>query len=175
MADRQLWLAANGAGRIEETRAGQPTSSSGRYEAGGLSPSPIAAGPAEGLQDRLVHQNPGRTTAEWFATVTDIWNTQAVSPALQAALLSILATRPDLHLDGTVTDRAGRAGIAVSIEVPGAPRTRDVLILSPTTGMLLGFEEIALESGDLPVKAPATIGYTLWLSSGHTTSTDTGL
>lgn len=176
VSDRELWLAPNGAGRIEETRAGQRTSVSARYEPGGLAPWTAPAGPVAGLQDRLVDQNPGRNPADWVSAVKDIWNNQAVSPALQGALLNILATQPGLHLDGTVTDRAGRRGIVVSADgaAPGnGPRTRRVLILNPDTGMLLGFEEIALEAGGLPIKAPATIGYTLWLSSGHTNNTDT--
>jgi hypothetical protein len=36
---------------------------------------------------------------------------------------------------------------------------------------LLDYEEIALNAGNLPIQAPSTIGYTLWLASGYTTTT----
>lgn len=173
VSDRQLWLNADGTGRIEETRGGRPLANSGRYGRGGLAQVPVPAGPAESLRDRLLQQNPSRSTADWFGAVKDIWNTRAVPPELQSALLQVLATRPDIHFDGAVTDRAGRAGTAVSIDTGGAPATRSVLILGADTGTLLGYEEVALTAGDLPVQAPATIGYTLWLSSGRTPDTDT--
>lgn len=172
VADRQLWLAADGAGRIEETRGGRPLGNSGRYGPGGLFQIPVPAGTAESLRDRLLQQSPGRSTADWFGAVKDIWNTRAVPPELQSALLQVLATRPDLHFDGAVTDRAGRPGIAVSIDTGGPPSMRSVLILGADTGMLLGYEEVALTAADFPVRAPATIGYTLWLSNGRTQSTD---
>lgn len=173
VSDRQLWLAADGAGRIEETRGGRPLPNSGRYGPGALLQIPVPAGPADSLRDRLLQQSPGRSTAGWFGTVKDIWNTRAVPPELQSALLQVLATRPGVHVDGAVTDRAGRPGIAVSTDSGGRPSMRNVLILGAKSGMLLGYEEIALTAGDFPVRAPATIGYTLWLSNGRTPSTDT--
>lgn len=169
-SDREFWVAADGSGRIEETRAGQPTRWSGVYTPGQLLARVTTSGSAESVQATLTRQNPGRTSAAWFEAVKDIWNTQAVSPELQSALLRILAARSDLKVDGTVTDRAGRPGIAVSTRGP-TRATRYVLILDVETGMLLDYEEIALEAGDLPVEAPATIGYTLWLASGRVVTT----
>ena len=36
--------------------------------------------------------------------------------------------------------------------------------------MLLDFEQILLQAGKLPVRVPATSGYTVWITSGHVNS-----
>lgn len=173
IADREFWVSDDGSGRINENRGGQPSRMSGTYGPGQLTPRSRLEGPIDTLQDTLTRQNPGRTAFDWLAVVQDTWGSQAVSPALQCALLSILATQPGLRIEGTVIDRVGRPGIAVSAGSGNAdrPQERYILILDQNTGMLLGFEEIAFEAGGLPIQVPATIAYTVWLASGRTADT----
>jgi hypothetical protein len=104
-----------------------------------------------------------------------MWSRQVVTRQVQSALLSILATQPDLIVEGMATDRAGRQGIAISTTARSpqerTPAMRYVLIIDPDTGMLLSAEEVALEAGTLPIHVPATIGYALFLRSGYTPGT----
>lgn len=160
-SDREKWIASDGSGRLEEVRGGQRTRWSGTFGPGGLTPA------AEVLQHSRT-----RTTADWFQAIRETWSLQAVPPEQQSELLNTLAAQPNLVLEGTVNDRAGRQGIAISTVTQGeTPEMRYVLVLDPETGMLLDFEEVALTSDGLPIEAPATIGYTLWLASGYTATT----
>ena len=106
--------------------------------------------------------------AERLVAVTDLWKQQAPPPALQAAMLRVLATQPGLVNRGTVTDRAGRTGVAVSIDssYTGLP-TRYTLILDPTTGMLLDYEEmLTTTAGKINVPIPSVVSYTVWINYG---------
>ncbi|MET3805220.1 hypothetical protein ABIB25_002220 [Nakamurella sp. UYEF19] len=78
----------------------------------------------------------------------------------------MISGKPDISLLGTVTDRAGRNGLAVGTDTntPGYTE-RQTLIFDLQTGALLDYETTALAQGDLPIEAPATIGYTTWLES----------
>ncbi len=170
---REQWIAADGAGRIEETRSGMRTSTSQIYRAGGLyRPAPLPTEPVA-LQRVLAEGHPDFGTAGWFIALNDVWGPQVVEPRLQAALLRVLATKPDMTVRGTVTDRVGRPGVAVGTRSDHAGVPIDyTLILDPTTGALLDFEQVALGAGEFPIQAPATISYTVWLTSGRVDSTD---
>lgn len=169
-SDREVWIAPDGSGRIQDTRGGTLMRWSGDYTAGHLSTPLKANGTATDIGTELRQQGAHRSTVAWFDAVKQLWATQVVPPTMQSALLQILATQPDVNVAGTVTDRAGRQGIAVSTESP-TPRMKYVLVLDENTGMLLDFEEVAVEEGSLPVKSPATIGYTVWLSTGRVPTT----
>jgi len=162
--DRELWLAADGSGRIEETRGGQRSRTSRVYGPGELSaePSPDATAPGEPEVTM-----PG-SAIESVRQLQSVWLTQAVRPELQARLLHHLAAHPGLNVE-EVTDRAGRAGIAVSAEEAVG---RTVLVLDTDTGMLLAAEEVAPRAGGVPVRAPVTMESTLWLRVGFTSDTD---
>jgi hypothetical protein len=83
----------------------------------------------------------------------------------------MLADERQLTNAGTVTDRIGRTGVAVSTESSNSGlNTRCTLIFDPNTGMLLDFEQVLLEAGKLPVKVPATSSYTVWITTGHVNS-----
>lgn len=169
--DREFWVAADGNGRIEETRDGRRSPMSGVYGPGGLGPRPILGPPAGGAPGAFEMQNLAGTPVGWLENVRSIWLAQTVVPALQAALLIRLATQQWLQLEET-TDWAGRRGIAVGTEeLQGRPgsKVRRVLVLDPDTGMLLAAEEIALQAGGLPVRTAATVNYTLWLKTGYAT------
>ena len=167
---RQQWIAPDGSGRLQETR-GDNTTLNDNFAAGGL------AGPQEwptdpaALRAGLAKSHPHYGTFEWFTAVGDVWNAQVVSPRLQAGLLRMLADERELTNAGTVTDRIGRTGVAVSTESRNSGlNTRYTLIFDPNTGMLLDFEQVLLEAGKLPVKVPATSSYTIWVTTGHVNS-----
>lgn len=94
---------------------------------------------------------------------------QPVPPRAESAILRVLARSPGLIDSGEVTDRAGRRGVAVSLDsaYTGLP-TRYTLIFDPGTGGLLGEEESLLGNpGRLGVGPTAVIAYTAFLSSGY--------
>lgn len=174
-SNREQWVAGDGSGRLNITRNGEPSRLSGIYGPGKLLAGFITTGTVGELRARLADQHLGTGTAGWFTTVNDLWNGQVVPPELQSAVLSILAAQPGVTVRGTTTDRMGREGIAISADArsrhTGTPDMRYILVLDPRTGMLLDYEEVALTASDLPVQAPATIGYTQWLASGYTPTT----
>src|SRR5262249_20064249 len=98
---------------------------------------------------------------------------QIVSPRLDAAMWRVLAARPDVRYLGKVFDRAGRAGVAVTFSNHSGERL--VLIISPSTGQLLGAEDLLLYGASaLHLTAyPAVEGYTIFLTE-HWTKTMTG-
>lgn len=67
---------------------------------------------------------------------------------VRAAILEILADAPGFVWRGEVTDRAGRAGVAVSRD-DTAHAQRSVLVFDPQTGELLAHERVDL-SGETP-------------------------
>jgi hypothetical protein len=96
---------------------------------------------------------------------------QIVSPRLDAAMWRVLATLPDVRYLGRVIDRAGRVGDAVAF-TDGTGQERVALIISPSTGQLLGWENIFLRNpGALNLASyPAVVGYVCFLSE-HWTKT----
>lgn len=116
---------------------------------------------------------------DWYrrvAVVTGIAKQQTVPPALWAAMLRVLATTPGLTSQGTVTDRAGRQAVALSVDtVHGGGRpARVVLMFSPDTGSFLGEEHIlTTKIGDGPydarlrTKIPAVTTYRTVLAAGN--------
>ena len=75
-----------------------------------------------------------------FVLVGDDLRETATLPAVRAALYEVAARIPGVELIGNVTDRAGRAGVAVAM-TDTKSRTRQVLILDPKTSQLLAEEE----------------------------------
>jgi hypothetical protein len=177
LTEREDWQAQDGSGRIEESRSGVRSSSSAEYPPGELYvPQRLPENPAELEQAVVGERGPDLKTWDWFMELASLWHFQVVSPGAQAAFLEVLATKPDIVVSGAVTDRVGRQGVAVSTttyyaDQPDALPLRYTLIFDPETGALLGEEQVALEKGDMPVEAPATVSYTVWLESGRVDST----
>jgi hypothetical protein len=164
---RQQWIAPDGSGRLEETR-GDRTTLNDNFASGGLAGPQAWPTDPGALRAELAKSHPNYGTFEWFTAVGDVWHTRVVSPRLQAGLLRMLADERDLTNAGTVTDRVGRTGVAVSTESRNSGlNTRYTLIFDPKTGMLFDFEQVLLEAGKLPVKVPATSSYTVWITAGH--------
>lgn len=91
--------------------------------------------------------------------------TYVLPPNLQSALLAMLAERPDIRFAGLTTDRGGRP--ADAFVTRDATRSRALILLfDPTTGKLLGSEEVLTQdSDDLGLKAPAVVEFTALLDS----------
>jgi hypothetical protein len=106
-----------------------------------------------------------------FGVIADLHH-QLVAPRLEAAIWRVLAGQQDVRYLGTVTDRAGRRGVAVATTDSGE---RLVLIISPSTGRLLGEEHIFLTNpGALNVRTfPMVASYVAYLSRGWAVSTAT--
>ena len=98
-------------------------------------------------------------TGELFIAVTDLAREWRLTPAVDSALMGVLAQAPDVRILGTVTDRAGRTGTAVATDssFTGLPM-RYVLVFDPHTGGLLASEEwLTTTAGALDVPVPSVI------------------
>ncbi|GIJ48415.1 hypothetical protein Val02_53010 [Virgisporangium aliadipatigenens] len=93
----------------------------------------------------------------------NLYGYYAVARDARAGMLRILADVPGIAWRGETTDRAGRGGIAVSVETDTA---REVLVFDPRTGVLLMWDEVSHEQDTVA-------GCTLYLRSGHTDQTGT--
>ncbi|GAA2638610.1 hypothetical protein [Paractinoplanes durhamensis] len=105
--------------------------------------------------------------AETLVAVADLARERVLSPELRAAVLRTVAELPGLTYDGTVTDRAGRAGEAFSLisDYSGLP-TKYTLIVNPADGTLLGYETmLTTTAGKLDVQVPAVIGYETYVTA----------
>jgi hypothetical protein len=107
--------------------------------------------------------------AERIVAIRDAVLDAPLGPTVRAALLRYLAATPGLTFDGSVVDRAGRHGLAFSVEsdYSGLP-TRYTVIVDPHTGALLGEEEeLTSRAGKLNVKVPCVIAYTTFLGAKY--------
>ncbi|WP_456695899.1 CU044_5270 family protein [Aeromicrobium sp. P5_D10] len=192
---RESWLRADGSVRIREA-AGTPLSPDGRgltakatgerrvtnetYPADEVSASLVSDLDGDYRKVRTAVMNsaqcvvrtPGPArTACLFQEIASLHDQFVVPPKVSSRFWEILAREPTLRLLGAVTDRAGRPGIGISLISVGSPQFRQVLIISPTTGQLLGTEVILIKDDpDVGVKAPAIYSFTAILESEYTTA-----
>ncbi|GAA3525125.1 hypothetical protein GCM10022234_22600 [Aeromicrobium panaciterrae] len=105
-----------------------------------------------------------------FRQVNALYSQYVVTPKLTSAIWAMMAEQPGIRLLGAVDDRAGRSGIGFSLIPEDEPQTRFVLIVSPTTGQLLGSENILIKPDpNSDVKPPAITSFTAFLDSSYTT------
>ncbi|MGI5245742.1 hypothetical protein [Dactylosporangium sp. CA-139066] len=93
-----------------------------------------------------------------FWNVRDWFSAHAVPLATRAEVLRILANTPGVVWRGETTDRAGRTGVAISLDDKAA---QHVLIFDPSTGEMLAWDDV-----ERPVDTVA--GSTLLLGCEHT-------
>lgn len=166
----ESWISNDGSGRIVTDRDGTvdtqtfgPGGGSQMYDIAALSLDPTV------LATQLAVGHPTEVgPVEALVEVTDLWRQQTPDPALQSAILRVLAANPGLVDQGNVVDRAGRPGVAVGIDsdYSGLP-TRYSLILDPATGNVLDWEQmLTTRAGSLNVRIPSVIGYDVWLAQG---------
>jgi hypothetical protein len=186
--NRQIWIAANGSGRILET-FGDPVFLSAQdranWEAAGSPPNPptdMSFGPG-GLVDGPTNlselpTNPSALAAEIssrkieggppgpaedFTQVADMLRETDASPALRSALYQVAAGLPGVEALGTVTDHSGRSGVGIAYVNKGL---RHELIFDPKTSALLGeyYTIVGPGSGyDAPVGT--VVGWAVYLQS----------
>ncbi|WP_173033089.1 hypothetical protein [Phytohabitans flavus] len=100
--------------------------------------------------------------------VADLYRSHHLDPAQRAAALKVLADTDGVDYRGTVVDRSGRSGIAVSVDSDGGA-TRDVAVFDPRAGRLLSYERVELVgAATSPSRSPALVAYVLYLNSGRT-------
>jgi hypothetical protein len=108
---------------------------------------------------------------EKFVALTDLAALQPISPDAESAILRLLARTPALANRGSVIDRAGRPGVAVTLDSSySGLLTRYTWIFDPRTGALLGNEEMLIDPGKLHVRSGSIIAYTTFLASGWSSS-----
>lgn len=94
--------------------------------------------------------------------VVDLYRYHLLTAQQRAAALTVLANTNGLRSHGTITDRAGRQALAVSVDSDNAT-THDIVLFDPTTGRLLQYERSRLRSGGLSVT-----DYTIFLTASRT-------
>jgi hypothetical protein len=195
---RQVWIAADGSGRLLQSygtpsfltsadRAAwvadgeppvlQPSSNVDSLEAKGALAGPSLAGlptdPARLLADieaRKVEDAPDGESYT-FKIVGDLLRETNAPPALRAALYQAAAKIPGVALVGTVSDAVGRSGTAVAYTSNGV---RDELIFDPTTSALLGEVTVVTDPSQLcrlDVSVGTVVGETSYVAAGVANST----
>jgi hypothetical protein len=101
---------------------------------------------------------------EMYTLVGDALRETSATPAQRAALYEVAARIPGVELVGPVTDRAGRAGIAVAMR-DTANGIRHTLIFDPETSALLGEEESVLAGNVFDYPEGTVIGFATYLES----------
>ncbi len=173
----EQWLADDGSGRIVTARDEGGTVDAHRIEKGARTPSAgtLPTDPAALAQQLLGYPSLGQDNAgipngvERVERTVDLLSTDgAVPPALQAALWRVLAAS-QLTNHGVIIDRAGRRGVAFTVDSAYTGLlTRYMLIIDPTTGRLLDYEQVLTKTaGKLNVRVPAVIAYEIFLRAGN--------
>ncbi|MEJ7690755.1 MAG: CU044_5270 family protein [Nocardioidaceae bacterium] len=99
-----------------------------------------------------------------FDAVVDAYRQMPIGPPARAAILRYLAGTDGIASVGSVTDRIGREGLGFTLnsDYSGLP-TRYMVVISPTTGELLDYEEtLTGDAGKLNVQTPAVVNYIVW-------------
>ncbi|WP_433076125.1 hypothetical protein ACQP1P_30885 [Dactylosporangium sp. CA-052675] len=99
-----------------------------------LAVQPLPTDPAEVARKLLTGGKPFL-----FWNVRDWFSAHAVPLATRAEVLRVLANTPGVVWRGEATDRAGRKGVAVTLDDKNA---RHVLIFDPRTGEMLAWDDV---------------------------------
>jgi hypothetical protein len=168
---RQIWIGADGSGRIVETFGtpvflsaqdhadwvadGSPAlsipSSDTAFGPGGLSDGPtnLSALPTDPkalatmISARRIEGGPPGP-GEDFTQVGDLLRETDAPPALRAALFEVAEGIPGVQQLGTVTDHSGRSGVGVAFTSGGV---RHELIFNATDSSLLGEQDVTVGPG----------------------------
>jgi hypothetical protein len=120
------------------------------------------------IDERAAANGGGATDYERFTIVGDLLRETVAAPKVRAALYRVAASLNGVELVGSMTDRAGRTGTAVSMTTDQSSRglERRVLIFDPQTSSLLAEEDVLLHKVDwLDAEPPLIIGYNTYLVS----------
>ena len=170
----ESWQAPNGAGRVLRFIRGASRVSTQTVAAGpGRSRPPLSTS-APALAGRLRAAAAGTPgPAGEFVGLAQLTGDQPIPPRVQAVILGLLVHLPGLIDSGTVIDRDGRAGLAVSLESGASGELiRYTLIFAPATGALLEADQMLVGDPPAPdVRPDAMIAYTTFLAAGYVDST----
>jgi hypothetical protein len=168
----QSWLRPNGSGRVVNTTgAGSGRTVDDMRIGSGPRLFKLSTDPRILARQLAVGHPQSDGPQERLVAFTDTASQQPIPPAAEAAILRLIAGTPQLVNRGTVTDRAGRAGVAVGLEAPQLGNAY-TLILSPHTGQLLGFEQTAIgNAANRHVRPGAVVSYTTIISAGYAPTT----
>lgn len=112
------------------------------------------------LQEAAYTRTP-LTTPELLDTIDELLDHWTLGARESAALARILANTAGLRPVGRVTDRLGRSGAAYEYRSAG---TRRLLIMSPSTGQVLGLETVFTKADpQYGVKAGDVMDYSAWM------------
>jgi hypothetical protein len=168
----QSWLRPNGSGRvINVTGSGSDRSVDELHVGPGPQLFQLAT-TAAGVARQLTVGHPvSDGPQERLVAFADTASQQPIGPAAEAAILRLIARIPHLVNRGTVTDRAGRPGVAVSLDSPRLGNEY-TLILSRRTGQLLGVEQTALRNtAKGEIRRGAVVAYTTFITAGYVDNT----
>ncbi|MER6443116.1 hypothetical protein ABT275_43515 [Streptomyces sp. NPDC001185] len=118
-----------------------------------------------GMKHWLEEGSPGDTAGFISESLVQKLMTNHLTPEQRAASLRVLETKKDLKFSGTAKDRAGREGLAFTVESDssGLP-SKHTLVINPDDGKVLAYEELLTgDPGALKVKTPAVINYVTFL------------
>lgn len=167
----ESWTAPDGAGRVL-TSAASSAMKATTIAAGHPLPR-LSTRPAI-LASRFGFGYPSSSSpAREFVSLADLAGGQPLTGAVEAAILRLLARIPGVLDSGSVTDRDGRPGVAVSLpsEYTGT-EILYTLIFAPATGRLLEADEtLTGDPGALDVPQGSVISYTTFLASGYVAAT----
>lgn len=124
---------------------------------------------AEAMKKWVLAIGDGKGTGAFFARYQEKALDHVFTPVQRASLLRALGSYPGVRYNGTVVDRAGRAGAAFSVmsHFGGLP-SRQTVIIDRETGKLLAYEEmLTSDPGKLNVKVPAVVEYVTFLEAGY--------
>jgi hypothetical protein len=191
---REQWLRPDGTTRVRET-SGTPLTPDGRGVSVSTSTRTTTTSdetyPADGLDPRFVDElgtdvagvrnallQAGQCAATGasplrasclYRQITGLYEQYVVPPQTAAVFWRVLADEPSFRSLGSVEDRAGREGVGISLVPNDAPQFRRVLIISRTTGQLLGTEDILIKDDpSAGIQAPAIYAFTAYLGSRYT-------
>jgi hypothetical protein len=181
----ESWTAADGSGRVLRRTASAPAGTRLLGASTGPTIDDFRLHPGQRMFPHALSTNPrvlarqldvGHPTrigpVERFVAVNDLALEQPIPPKLEAAILRVLAESPGLINSGSVTDRAGRVGIAVSLDYAYSGGLTRYTLIFDSVGKLLGEEETLISGAvKLNVRRPAVISYTAFLSSGQVATT----
>lgn len=182
------WRASDGSGKVVTASLGRSSLGSGPTAEGVIAaaasaeptvetygPQQLAAVIAEpvpsdpdGLERAFdAHQPRVNGPESVLRAVADLYRGTEVKKETRIAALRVLARTEGVLLRGTVIDRLGRPGLAVSVD-SDKDGTRDLLVIDERTGRLLAHESLFLRRPELlPVKVPAVFNYVLYLDQGR--------
>lgn len=193
----ERWLAVDGSGLITQRRAAAVTydgaidSEAGPSPAGDLSSDVVLPGTFDdvarlprdpaALTAEIVGRSPAECSLDGWAgyclteQVQAYFGSGVVPQDLAGAFWDTLSQQPTVRLLGPTTDRAGREGTAVAVEVPKIPEDPStdesvlVVIVSEETGQMLSTETLTLRSDLLGITSPTVTGFSAVTRSEYTT------